>query len=319
MSPSNTRRVRIAVNLVLAVVFVLVITEVLLRIPSLFGRDPAAPGNDPTRTHILAVGDSWTRNHRLNEDENYPRYLQDFLDEASPGTYRVVNLGVPGASSRYVAENLPYQLEYYHPKIVVIWSGLNITPAMANETTGSLLTSASTLLLRNLELYRFIQVWWQDRELEAHAQELSSETAGLSKKSLLSGLSANRAFLDTLDDAQIREYLLRDYRRIASITRAAGAQPIFVTYPLDIGPLFRINESVKQAAVEFDAPVVVSFTSALRVPNEPGKWGFALHPGGAVNREIASDIALLILEEEIKRDPGESETESHPLEEGKTP
>ena len=69
VTDSRSRAGHVALNLLVGVVFVLLISEFMLRLPPLLGSDPAVPERDPTRNYVLAVGDSMTRAHSLPEDE----------------------------------------------------------------------------------------------------------------------------------------------------------------------------------------------------------------------------------------------------------
>lgn len=302
MTDSRSRAGHVALNLLVAVVFVLLISEFMLRLPPLLGRDPAAPERDPMRSHVLAVGDSLTRTHGVPEEETYPGHLQELLDEAAPGRFRTVNLGVIGVSSSFVAKQLPSQIARYRPEFVIVWIGSNIRSDMEKDDDTDSRFSAGRFL-RHSELFRFIQVWLHDRELEAQAAELAAKGATLSEAEALSAnqerLRNQKAFLQTLDEDRMRELLARDYRRIVETARASGTEVILITYPFDLGPSARANAVMREMAAELDVPLVSSGDAAARVPDDERKWLWALHPTGPIYRELARDLATMILSSEV--------------------
>ncbi len=302
MTDSRSRAGHVALNLLVGVVFVLLISEFMLRLPPLLGSDPAVPERDPTRNYVLAVGDSMTRAHSLPEEETYPGHLQQLLDEAAPGRFRTLNLGTVGVSSSFVAEQLPDQLARYRPNFVTVWVGSNIRSDMEKDDGTENRFSAGRFL-RHSELFRFIQLWLQDREMEAQARELATQQSGLSQADILR-VTQERAkkenlFLLTLDEDQMRDLLARDYRRIVDTARASGAEVIFITYPFDMAPTDRPNAVMREMATKLDVPLVSSKDAAGRIPDHEGKWLWALHPSGPIYRELARDLAKLILSSEV--------------------
>ncbi len=298
MSPSNTRRVRIAVNVAVAVILVLALTEILLRLPSLLSSDPALPERDPTRAHILSVGDSFTRTGKnIPDTDTYPGHLQVLLDDAAPGRFRMVNLGTIGVSSTLVANQLSDHLERYRPVAVIAWAGVNIRPDMVE--TGPFESGAfpSELLLHS-EIYRFIDTWLEERRVEAEMKELTRTQAW--RKAVLANQEIAKArdqFIETQGGDGIRNLLMRDYRRIVEITRASGAQVIFVTYPFEAPAKSEFaNDAMRNVGKDLDIPVISSGEAVMRVPEEKREWRWMAHPGSEINREIARAIAPVILD-----------------------
>ncbi len=274
----------------------LAITELLLRVPAMMEQDITEPTLDPTRRHILALGDSLTNPHGVPVEETYTAHLQRLLDETAPETFRTVNLGVVGVSSSFVANRLSENLARFHPAFVIVWAGLNIRPDLIEDHETPSFNFA-TQIFRHSEIIRFIQVWQQGREMEMHDQEQTGghldtpQSAGfeLSKKN-----ESQQDFLQTLSEKQMRGMLERDYRRIVETIRSSGAKVIFVTYPVNLGPAARANTVMKQVALQLDVPVISSGTSAKRVPEKERVWLWASHPTGPIYREIAVDIAKTI-------------------------
>ena len=74
---------------------------------------------------ILCLGDSSTFGMNVDDADPYPQVLQRLLDERAPGRFEVLNLGVPGYSSRQGLELLRQQALKYQPDLVVFAFGTN--------------------------------------------------------------------------------------------------------------------------------------------------------------------------------------------------
>jgi len=103
--------------------------EVTLRIGALlahafFSRD--ATRVDASSVTILCVGDSHTYGAPLPREQSYPAQLQAALDQGfSSPHFEVLNLGVPGVNSAFVANRLERQILELRPHAVVAWVGWN--------------------------------------------------------------------------------------------------------------------------------------------------------------------------------------------------
>ena len=296
MAPYNTGIWRSAANIVVAVILVLAISELMLRVPAIMGQDLAAPEIDLTRRHILALGDSLTNPHGVPEEETYTAHLQRLLDETTPETFRMVNLGVVGVSSNFVANRLPDNLARYQPDLVIVWAGLNIRPDLIEDHETPSFHFA-TQILRHSEIIRFIQVWRQDRKMEMRDEKQTDQDIDSPQSAVFEFGKKNelqQKFLQTLSEQQMREMLERDYRIIVETARSFGAKVIFVTYPVDLGPAARANAVMREVALELNVPLISSGTAAKRVPEKERVWLWASHPTGPIYREIAVDIAKMI-------------------------
>ncbi len=82
---------------------------------------PTPPPPDPSTWTIIALGDSITYgiNHDNPHEEGYVPKLSRMLGK------QVINLGVPGVRSDYVADHLVENLEKYHPTHVLVLVGAN--------------------------------------------------------------------------------------------------------------------------------------------------------------------------------------------------
>ena len=74
---------------------------------------------------IVCLGDSSTFGMNVDDADAYPRVLARLLEERSPGRFEVLNLGVPGYSSRQGLELLRQSVLRYQPDLVTFAFGTN--------------------------------------------------------------------------------------------------------------------------------------------------------------------------------------------------
>jgi len=74
---------------------------------------------------ILCLGDSSTFGMNVDDADAYPQVLQRLLDARAPRRFEVLNLGVPGYSSRQGLELLRQQALHYQPDLVIFAFGTN--------------------------------------------------------------------------------------------------------------------------------------------------------------------------------------------------
>ena len=87
--------------------------------------------NSERQCQILALGDSYTFGHGVNDNETYSQQLQKKLDTAFPGTYSVINAGHNGYDNRREAaffETFGIQL---NPDLVTV--GFTINDPLSNS------------------------------------------------------------------------------------------------------------------------------------------------------------------------------------------
>lgn len=86
-------------------------------------------GNQQISSHkdkILCIGESTTAPFWAdNKDSTWTAHLQSRLDEKYPEKYEVINLGIGGITSYFMAKNIRSQLEKYKPKFVITMIGIN--------------------------------------------------------------------------------------------------------------------------------------------------------------------------------------------------
>ncbi|MDX2168155.1 MAG: SGNH/GDSL hydrolase family protein [Deltaproteobacteria bacterium] len=79
----------------------------------------------PGVIRVVCLGDSSTFGMNVEADDSYPRRLAALLDERHPGRFEVINLGVPGYSSRQGLEQLRREALGLAPDVVTFAFGTN--------------------------------------------------------------------------------------------------------------------------------------------------------------------------------------------------
>jgi lysophospholipase L1-like esterase len=88
-------------------------------------------GKPPGVFRILAAGDSFTQGGGVNGDDTWPKKLERYLNSlapAPPGTiFQVINIGVPGSSTRDQVPLIREEASRYTPDLVILGYCLNDT------------------------------------------------------------------------------------------------------------------------------------------------------------------------------------------------
>ena len=300
----------IVLNVLLGLIFCLILTEVLLRVPSFLGTDPSMPERDPGRMHVLCVGDSFTEGGSVAPGDRYPAQLQEFLEASAPDSWATVNLGFTGKTSAYISRRLPADLIRYRPEVVILWAGGNMDTRMLGPRSDqwSPLRFFQQALGR-LELFRFVRVWLDDRAVDRRGRELA-ETSELSPPAhedlaqrFNQAKARERAFEVTTTEDERRALLEHDYRSMIEDVQAAGARPILVTYPVDLNAHGRANAMMRELASEYGIPLVSSWEAAQRVAPASRKWHWGMHPSQPIYAELVQDLGPLVLGQVTSPDP----------------
>ncbi|MFP6605229.1 MAG: GDSL-type esterase/lipase family protein [Myxococcota bacterium] len=224
--------------------------EAFLQVASAIASRAGARGTPdsaaPDAITILCVGDSHTYGLPLPSEQSYPAQLEARLSERHPGrVFQVVNLGIPGMNSGYLANRLERQMLQLRPQLVLVWVGVNNqwNVAESEDSSGAL----RGLLLRS-RLYRLASIAWYTRTgYQYDPEQYGGWFEGEQPP------SARRP----PDEAQTRELapgLTRDLARIVETTRSLDAPVVFLTYPMrKQRPLNRVIEA---AGFEAGVPVL---------------------------------------------------------------
>jgi lysophospholipase L1-like esterase len=204
---------------------------------------------------ILCVGDSHTYGLPLPQEESYPAQLEERLRERHPGrVFQVVNLGIPGLNSAYLANRLPRQVLQLRPQLVLVWVGINNQWNLAETGEGG--ESRLRRLLLHSRLFRLASIAWYTRsghqyDPEQHGGWFDGELPPSSRR-------------PADDDAKrdVAPGLTEDLVRVATTMGALETPVVFINYPMrKHRPLNRV---IQQAGFEQGVPVVDSLRDMER-------------------------------------------------------
>jgi lysophospholipase L1-like esterase len=260
----------------------LVLAESLLRLAALLapalGRREAEPV-PPGAVTILLVGDSHAAGAGAAPDERLPAHLERMLAARHPGmTFRVVNRGVSGANSAWVANRLERNIATYEPTLIIVWVGLNdiwnLTETEAWPGGGFGVAVRRALL--HSRLYRLVTVVWHTGALEADSGSTQMRQAGMRPGSVA--------------PEDVRRGLRFDLERMARTAFARRIPVIIMQYPL---PYAVVNRTITSTAVRLGVPLMQT-TLDVRRASADGHDQAALfkfvagpHPTGLLCRYIA--------------------------------
>jgi hypothetical protein len=259
--------------------------ELILQLVSAFGapffdRTAGVPGS-PDAITILCVGDSHTYGAPLPEAESYPAQLQALLAKRYPShEFRVVNLGMPGVNSAFVAARVERQLLQIRPRLLLVSAGLN--NRWNDLWTAQIGTSgwdSVRRLLLNLKLFRLAAVAtetaaytpggspggrWNHPDERAVKDELRSKFVEQWQPDADASLHPS--------DDHIRKTLEHDMKAIVTTARALGIPVMWYRYPsLGAKPEI-VNNIILENATELGVPVMdagKSMARALAAGNKP--------------------------------------------------
>lgn len=295
-------------------VLFLVTIEIALQIAGFAGRallssDPSEPGNDGEIV-ILTVGDSHTFGVAVDPEDSYPSQLQEAVSQRFPSeSFRVINLGIPGINSAFVANRLERQILQVRPTMVIVWVGINnLWNLLETESRGDadLATAIRRTLLRS-KLFRIAAVSWHARTLENAPARLNGswgsvaeEGGGTSEWFWKFGDEEVRpvAAKDELADSDVAGGLEFDHDRIVSMARALGTPVLFINYPFTHRG---IRETIAASSGRLGVPIVDSHQSmerAIADGHDPGKlivMAAGPHPTGLLYRYVVEDLMPLVI------------------------
>jgi len=242
-------------------------------------RPAAARPDAADAVKILVVGDSHAAGAGVPKDENLPAHLERLLAQRHPGrTFRVVNLGLPGVNSPWVANRLERNIRNYDPDLVISWVGVNDTwNATETDAWGhwSLGIGLHRLLLKS-RVFRLAMVTWHTSGWDADrtSQQIRQASRHVAKpppRVLAQGLSL-------------------DLERMAAAARAYGVPIIFMNYPV---PYAVVNETIEKSAAKLRVPVVDTINDVWRARGEGHDnaqlltYAAGPHPTGLLYRYVA--------------------------------
>ena len=203
---------------------------------------------------------------------------------------------------------------FIEPEIAILWVGVNNAwnrseVSDRRDGFGIWLEGVATYS----RLFRLVRVRMHDRNLEAMWRD-SGDTARLlphdaevrhpdqAPPGYQIGFGGRRENLrsdpqSVVKDRRMVTQLARDLRWIVELSRRAGVRMIFITYPLAIpgSPFVPANIAIREVSDEYRIERLESVNSLAQIPREEREFLWALHPNGRLYREIAWDLAEMIV------------------------
>ena len=251
---------RVALGVVAILVITLLGLEVILQVAALSApaviraATPTRPGTPDDAVTILVVGDSHAAGAGVPRDQNLPAQLDRLLQERHPDrAFRIVNLGLPGVNSPWVANRLERNIRLHHPDLIISWVGVNDL-WNATETdawgTGSWALAIRRLFLHS-KVFRLATVIWHTGGYDAESgnrqiREASRHTAKPPEAELARGLGF-------------------DLERMAATAREYHVPIIFMNYPV---PYAVVNDTIRRSGAELRVPVVDTLHDVARARGE---------------------------------------------------
>jgi lysophospholipase L1-like esterase len=298
MSP--VRPGRVALGAVVMFTIALLSLEVVLQVAALSApvviraAAPSGPGHADDVT-ILVVGDSHAAGAGVPREDNLPSQLERMLAERHPDrAFRIVNLGLPGVNSPWVANRLERNIRLHNPDLIISWVGVNdIWNATETDAWGnsSWALAVRRLLLRS-KVFRLATVIWHTRGYDAESRNKQIREA-----------SRHQA---KPPDAELARGLGFDLERMAGIAHEYGVPIIFMNYPV---PYAVVNDTIRRTAGELRVPLVDTVHDLARAKGEGHDQSTLLtfaagpHPTGLLYRYVAESTLPTVeelLREEVK-------------------
>ena len=287
---------RVAFGTVAILAIALVSLEAILQVAALLAPAVirAAPGQPRPAgaVTILVVGDSHAAGAGVPRGDNLPAHLERMLSERHPRrTFRLINLGLPGVNSPWVANRLERNIRLHAPDLIISWVGVNDT-WNATETDawgqGDWSVSVRRLLLHS-KVFRLAMVIWHTRGYDADSRDEQIREASRHKA--------------TPAQAELARGLGFDLERMVSAARDHGVPIIFINYPV---PYVGVHDTIKRTAALLRVPTVDAANDVWRARYDGHDRSALLtqaagpHPTGLLYRYVAESTVPTV--EELLRD-----------------
>jgi hypothetical protein len=185
----------------------------------------------------------------LPAEESYPAQLERRLAERHPGVrFQVVNLGIPGMNSAYLANRLERQILQLRPALVIVWVGINNGWNDAEVGAEGGERGGLQGWLRVSRLYRLGRLAW----FNSTGHQYDPEARG----GWFEGeqVPSRRRAPDPAETDRLAPGLESDLSRIATTSLGLETPVAFVSYPMrKHKPLNRV---IERAAFDADVPLV---------------------------------------------------------------
>jgi lysophospholipase L1-like esterase len=243
MRPRRTRRGRVIAGRLLllalgSTLLPLLLIEAALRVGVWF-RPNVGPAPPTAGTRVVCIGDSNTFGVYFPRTASYPARLEAVLDGVSGADqWCVIQAGRPGRSTGDVLRSLPELLERLTPSYVLVLAGIN-DRWNHPEQDGAV----TRFLADHFRVFTVARMIATQQSFE----RLDEERADPAR---VADFSLN------LGETELRE-LIRDHlMQIAQLVRAAGATPVFLTYPAPEPPFLTPNAAIRDAAADASVTLI---------------------------------------------------------------
>ncbi|MCG3198364.1 MAG: hypothetical protein GHCLOJNM_02863 [bacterium] len=231
---------------------------------------------------ILAIGESTTFGLGVKREEAYPEVLGRMLNEEGKGSFVVFNTGVPGQTSTSILRNIRYQMEKYHPHLVICLFGANdLNEALNDMSSRRLFGFHVPDSIADLRTYRLACVF---RDYVLLHPEIKPEGAWIavdeSQKSPSGEWIQNISFLDQLE---------LNYKSILEVIRDSGARAMMLSY---FRCYYALAPKLKEISEETGTPYLdmrTDKTDSLDIFTED-----AFHPNQEGHRLMAEQILAFL-------------------------
>ena len=193
---------------------------------------------------IATFGDSVTAGQGTAPAYSYPRQLEELLNTANGGGFRVVNHGVFALNSSRLADLLPQWLEETSPDLIVVMVGCNNGWNFRNshlEAIGLLDRPLPLQWLDRTRTYRFLRLLIKRRKggvtINQPPEPVLYDAVRISpsiRPPVDPTAATHEGQPQLFEDAAAMEELLHyDYSLILERARAAGADVMLMSYPFE--------------------------------------------------------------------------------------
>lgn len=243
---------------------------------------------------VLCLGDSNTYGFYLERSEAYPNVLAA-LAAADRTPLEVLNLGQPGINSSRLRNELPRMLATFRPQVVTIMVGVNDFWTVPVPIDKDVAPRWRERLWRASRVFRLLYMLRQS----FHRAEVTVEVTPASDTDQSSGQGrveyGGQVFTWEWrpKEGGVPDFAPALVANLAAMTaevRAAGAEPVLLTYPSDASVYAATNKVLREAAARTGTRLI-DLGAELRplcpTPECPALFFPDLHPRAPAHRRVA--------------------------------
>lgn len=278
-----------------------VVLEIAFRLAGLV-IDREAKFVDDGRAVVLCVGDSHTRGRP--DPENYPAALEQILNERADRPYRVINVGIPGLSTGQLRQRFERFVDYYHPKVILHWAGINNGwhhPEGQHGVVG--------WITEHSKVGRFVRValFYRRlfRQVDAAAPDLLHFEGARAQWHVNFGGKDEEIVTEHGAELPVEKVATLTHDDLTAMMTAAKARGIpmyLVKYGLTGGYYVPVNTAVRDVSSAFGVPYVdcaVAAAEVHRVAPQERLYDDWVHPMPIVYRQVGEEAYRLLVAQGI--------------------